>query len=254
MLPDPQPDDLAHGEPADSLDPLGLGPTISASLSEFRFESPPPLPASLPPGPPLSGASLSPPPEFSTSRLPPPPPPNYLWGAPIANESNPGPPEPPPEAPSESEPHWGKTYSVPSRFGIGTIMIFTALLAVTLRAFDAMGAPRPVLVFVLGLMLVVGLAQAVLFARKRPRFSSLIAGIAVCDLVYLAFMIAALFRGGSPRHIAQTIALMFLVIPLTPLGAALGYVAGAALAGVFLVMDKVDSLIRRPPEESAEPV
>ncbi|MGO8751196.1 MAG: alpha/beta fold hydrolase [Thermoguttaceae bacterium] len=126
----------------------------------------------------------------------------------------------------------------PRQFGVGILMVITAMYAVLFSVLQAFGWP-PIAFGVIGGLVAlfftaIGLGQMLLFQGKRPRRASVIVGGCLYpSLVFggLAFMSVverepSLFFGGVCVGIVSI-----------PIGAALGYLAGLLIAGVFLVID-----------------
>jgi hypothetical protein len=139
------------------------------------------------------------------------------------------------QEPSPTRPA-SKLYSVPRRYDLATLFAVSSAYALLFGVLRLFGAP-PVAIGWAGLFIsVVGLGQALLFGGRSPRAASVVVGVPVwCATV--AWMVP---RDGWETAFRELIYLPFAgiccgVIP----GAILSYVAGAMVAGVFLVADKV---------------
>ncbi|HUY31544.1 MAG TPA: hypothetical protein VMV69_02100 [Pirellulales bacterium] len=161
--------------------------------------------------------------------------------------------------PSRQPPASLAPYGVPRRFGIGTIMVVTAAFAGLLALLRSLGAPPIVVGILVAYVSLVGLGQAVLFRGRRPRLASIVTG-AVC-LVLLG-VVAIAGKGiplpGRGFSMSAMASLLCAVIWGVPFGAMCGYLAGGVVAGVFLVMDAVDTFLtklfqRRRPHGDQEP-
>lgn len=126
-------------------------------------------------------------------------------------------------------------FGVPSRFGIGTLLVVTTAYGVFLSVLLALNADRRAVVWILIFLSLVGAGQMLLFGSRRPRRASLVAGAIALPILALA---SSLVHGGdAPPAIGLICAMMW--------GAPAGYLAGGIVAGVFLVMDAVDNALKR---------
>ena len=123
------------------------------------------------------------------------------------------------------------------RFGIGSLLIITALYAVLfgiLRAFEA--SPLD-FVLISMFLAVVGLGQAFLFEGQRPRGASMIVGAGFFVGLFMIHWV--LFGIESARHSRYC--------PFDPVagafgGAIFGYIAGQLITGIFLVIDMLKNV------------
>ncbi len=129
---------------------------------------------------------------------------------------------------------------VPRRFPVGTMLAFTAIFAVVLSILRTAGVPPIGIVVVGGWVIVIGLAQAVLFKGKRPRAASMWAGATLsCIAPLVGAAIAAYHSPGIGRFMEAVAGGICAMFPVAAVGAAMGYVTGCGLAGVFLVIDRI---------------
>jgi hypothetical protein len=140
-------------------------------------------------------------------------------------------------------------FGVPSRFGIGTLLVVTAAYGLLLTLLRSLldWDPRAIAWFVVFVSLV-GAGQMLLFGSRRPRQASLITGaIALPAIILFTFVFHG--DGRSPPE-----ALGCSVCAAMLFGAPAGYLAGGVVAGVFLVMDAVQRALTRwlPPNRIAE--
>jgi hypothetical protein len=140
-------------------------------------------------------------------------------------------------------------FGVPSRFGIGTLLVVTAAYGLLLTLLRSLldWDPRAIAWFVVFVSLI-GAGQMLLFGSRRPRQASLITGaIALPMIVILTFVLHV--GGHSPPD-----ALLCSLCSATLFGAPAGYLAGGVVAGVFLVMDAVQRGLTRlfPPKKIDE--
>jgi hypothetical protein len=139
---------------------------------------------------------------------------------------------------------------VPRRFSVGELMLvvsFFAVLFAVMRSLDF----HPAVFAVVGLFfVVVAVGQAVLFGGKDPRRASVRVGavLAAIAIVLLSlFPFAMRLLGRFPSFIELLVWFVTFTAALAagvPLGGLAGYLAGALLAGVFLILRMV-----RPPRE-----
>jgi len=138
-------------------------------------------------------------------------------------------------------------HHVPRRFGVGSLLVVTAFFAVLLGGMSALGAHPVVLAVMMGFFLIVGLAQAILFRGKDPRAASVVAGGALFGLVPLVGVcIGVIMNGVSLDELLMLPVLLLLLGFNAILGGVAGYLAGVLLAGVFLVMERLDAWIHGP--------
>ena len=130
----------------------------------------------------------------------------------------------------------GRTYSVPRRFGLATILIVTAVFAVVFSLLRLFNAPPAAYVFLMVFTAVIGGAQMVF--GKTPRAASAVTG----SVLYVVLMLVYGIASGDIRYDG----FIFLGLGCGFVwGAMFGYAAGVLIAGVFLVIDKCDNWISR---------
>jgi hypothetical protein len=127
-------------------------------------------------------------------------------------------------------------YCVPRRFGIGTIMIVTAAYGSLLAAMTYNGVPRIASAGVVVFVSAIGLGQVLLFRGKKPREASILTGVVTLNVMAIAYLIF----GPRTPYLA---AVVMSVFPILMVGSLLGYLGGGIVAGVFLVMDLVESAL-----------
>jgi hypothetical protein len=128
-------------------------------------------------------------------------------------------------------------YCMPRRYGIGTLLVISTFYGCLIAALQAINAPWQMVLWCCLLFLVVGLFQ--MFSRPAlARWASILAG--VLFMFVFGLLIGLLY---SPRitHPGRS----FVVVCITVTGPVVGYVAGAVVGGVFLIMDAVERLLRR---------
>ncbi len=139
-------------------------------------------------------------------------------------------------------------FGVPSRFGIGTLLVVTAAYSALLALLRIVGSNKAVTVWLVVFISIVGLAQMLLFGSRRPREASLLAG--AIGLPCLALLVRLIHRGQGFG--GDDFACMFVSGVL--FGAPAGYLAGGVVAGVFLIMDAVQrQLTRFSPSDRESP-
>ncbi len=145
---------------------------------------------------------------------------------------------PPAKPPLNSPP---KQAGVPRRFGIGSSMVVTAAFALLFMLLKLAEAPFFAYVVYTGIIVIVGISQAVLFGGQNPRMASVVTGASIGLLA--AIFIPAL--ESSPRLHNSFLSFPFAAIFGAIGGAIYGYIAGLLIAGVFLLMDMADKFNHR---------
>jgi hypothetical protein len=130
-------------------------------------------------------------------------------------------------------------YSVPRRFDLATIFVVTLAFSLLFGAMKAISFPPIASAMVAGFISLVGAAQALLYGGIQPRKASIIAGAGIYSLA-----IAAAWIVSGPRMYATTGLLISASFTIAG-GAMLGYLAGVIIGGVFLVADKLRTLLSR---------
>jgi hypothetical protein len=129
-------------------------------------------------------------------------------------------------------------YAVPKRFGMAGILALTTLMAVLFGLLRSVGAHPFVYVFVGVLALVTCLVQ--MRYGEVPRVASMLAGAVVMPLCGIGFAMVAVFV--DERISIDDLSGMICMLPLAAaFGAGFGYLAGAATAGLFLLIDLAES-------------
>ena len=152
--------------------------------------------------------------------------------------------EPPTTAPEDASPtsrrragfDVTKVYSVPRRFDLATLFVVTVAFALLFTLMRVLRWPMEVVLVVVALLVVVGLAQALLFKGKRPRLASRIAGTVFCTLATFAVLYF------EPNSDEKVLAIVLAAVFAGFWGILVGYIAGLAVAGVFLIADALRSL------------
>lgn len=128
---------------------------------------------------------------------------------------------------------------VPRRFSIGTMLGLTAVFAVLLGVLRMLGFGPIGMVIVAGWLLLIAVAQAVLFKGQRPRLASSVAGMGSVAVLYAFAVGSSIYHGVPPGlFIPQLLVGCFCVLPFAAL---FGYLTGIVLAGVILVSTRVRS-------------
>ena len=120
-----------------------------------------------------------------------------------------------------------KVYSVPRRYDLATMFAVSVAYALLFATMRCSGSEPVSFAIVAGFFTFVGLAQALLFGGKAPRAASIVAGVVCWGAIQ--FVQGILVFDHS----------LELLVFGSVCGAILGYVAGALIAGVFLVADFV---------------
>jgi hypothetical protein len=124
-----------------------------------------------------------------------------------------------------------EVYSVPRRFGIGTIMGVATAYAMLLWGMQQLDWPPVVIIFNGVFLTIIGVMQVVM--TKTPRWASMLTGA-------VSVLGMSLATGYVQRWIFFDPCNVVWVIPG---GLIYGYLGGVLVAGVFLVIDKVTMLI-----------
>lgn len=128
---------------------------------------------------------------------------------------------------------FGRTYTVPNRFGLRALLVATALFAVTLVLLQAVQASLRMVAPAMSFILLIGLAQMVF--GKLPRSACALVG---AILFPVCAWIDPMFEGRMKTQSIGPIDLFWLFT----CGAVAGYVGGVILAGMFLVADQLRQL------------
>lgn len=135
------------------------------------------------------------------------------------------------------------TYRVPERFGLAAILALMTLMSVLFGMLRWLEAPAPVFIVLSLLVLVISLVQ--MRWGWVPREGSMAAGAAVLTL---SVFVGALVEGGL-----MSLSWLIVASPCLAVGGALlGYLTGTVLAGIFLILDRLDARWRPVPD--TEPV
>lgn len=133
-------------------------------------------------------------------------------------------------APAELRPR-RRLYSAPRRFDLATMLVVTTAYAIFLGGLLAVGATPMLTVILVGLVTLLGVAQAVLFGGREPRRASMLIGAPICALL----LCISVFSG--PQQYISLPFVLFATGVGALEGAVLGYFAGVLVGGVFLVAD-----------------
>ena len=140
-------------------------------------------------------------------------------------------PPPPPE----------KVYSVPKRFGMAALLALMTALACLFGGLRLVDTPPLVYLFLGTQVMVICVAQ--MFYNAEPRRASMIAG-AILMPIFLAG--AAFFLPSNDFAAA-----LCMTLPGILFGAFAGYLIGTCVAGVFLLMDKLEPFLPGGKKEGA---
>ncbi|HEV3344647.1 MAG TPA: hypothetical protein VG125_30000 [Pirellulales bacterium] len=138
-------------------------------------------------------------------------------------------------------------FGVPTRFGIGTLLVVTAAYSALLALLGAVGWNKAAIVWLVVFISIVGVAQMLLFGSRRPREASILAG--ALGLPSLIWLVSVVHRQGGFAGDDFACLLVSAVV----FGAPAGYLAGGVVAGVFLIMDAVQRQLTRLSRADQEP-
>ena len=122
---------------------------------------------------------------------------------------------------------------VPRQFGVGMLLVVTAVYAVLFAILRASKAPPGAFVVVGLFPFLIGLGQMLLFKGKRPRRASMIVGACIAAVLWITGEFVITNNQPALTDIVGE------AICGAIGGAFYGYVVGVLIAGVFLVIDKV---------------
>jgi len=169
---------------------------------------------------------------------------------------------PPPPDPDASVEEWRKANDlflarqgrraarVPRRFGVGVLLLFVLLYSLLFSFLSVLGAPAVVFACVALYVTSIGLGQMLLFGGERPREASIWVGTPVLMLIYIVGSAAALLSDVSQTGRAllpeDLLGLACSLVMGPILAVPISYVTGAAIAGVFLLLDRVRTGVWNP--------
>jgi len=141
------------------------------------------------------------------------------------------------ESPDESAPQ--KIVGVPRRYGVGTLLLITAMYAVLFSVLRCLQVPLGTFLLIVAFFTLVGLGQMFFFKGREPQAAAALVGIFFWPLAVLANLGLTLFgRSPFPSWLDHP-GLMLLWIVL---GGMAGSFAGAVILAVFTVA----AMIKRP--------
>jgi hypothetical protein len=132
----------------------------------------------------------------------------------------------------------------PRRFGIGSLLVFTALFAMLFGGLRTFNAHPIAYVAIAGFIVVIGLGQVLLFGGRQPREASLLVGGAVGLLWTVVLAVLAVVTGADHRP-DEALTLLVVGIFSPPQFAICGYLVGCVIGGVFLVGDRINRKMNR---------
>ncbi len=128
--------------------------------------------------------------------------------------------------PTELEP---RIYCAPRRFDILTILCVSSVYGIAFAIGTTSKTPTYIWMTFLLVVTSIGLAQAILWKGKRPRLASILVGV-VSFVIWMLFMMSA-----SPMVSGNDLAATLFAS--TVAGSVFGYVLGAGIGGLFLVIE-----------------
>ncbi len=147
---------------------------------------------------------------------------------------------------------------LPRRFGIGTLMILTAVFALLCSVMKTFKADPVSFVVILIFFAGVTACQSLLFKGRNPRKASFIGGYLTGGLIFLGVAVAG---GFYRQHLgwdgSQYMGILFaLFVSVLLFGGLCGYLVGCVVAGIFLVWKEPDnnpSTAKTTEEETRNP-
>ena len=131
---------------------------------------------------------------------------------------------------------------VPRRFPVGTMLLLVTVFAIVLSVARTLGATPGLILLIAGWVVLIALAQVLLFHGQKPREASIYGGAAAWFVLGVATILVRLaWQGAGTQAFTEIVffASLRTILGAIFLGPALGYATGCALAGVFLVLDRI---------------
>lgn len=143
-----------------------------------------------------------------------------------------------------AEPH---VYSVPRRFDMATLLTVSLAYSILFAILKGMDASWVVFLYLGGLTVAVGVAQALAERSAQVRKASMITGGIYC------IAMGGILLAAAPMTSGERVLIAFCLVT----GPGIGYLAGALDGGLFLVADMVrrhlpDGTAEFPSEATAE--
>jgi hypothetical protein len=132
---------------------------------------------------------------------------------------------------------------VPRRFGVGVLLLFVLLYALLFSFLSVLGVPPLVFLLVAIYVTAIGLGQILLFGGEKPREASIWVGVAVFLLMCTMGCLADLLGHFSLVAMLQITCISAMVLTLA---VPVSYVTGCAMAGVFLLIDRLRTGVWNP--------
>src|SRR5262245_9436745 len=136
-----------------------------------------------------------------------------------------------------------RTYSVPRRFGLATLLVATLAFSALSAVFRWLHLPVEV---VLGTMCFIGIVSAAQFVLdKKPRLASAGAG----SLCFLLISCLSMALDGEPIYPIDLVTWILGAIWFAFWGAIVGYMTGTMIGSVFLVMAAASAISSKCPDD-----
>jgi hypothetical protein len=142
-----------------------------------------------------------------------------------------------------------KPVGVTRRFSVGTLMILTAVYAVLFSGLKMLGAGLPVFAGIFVFVSGVAVAQMFVDHGRSPRTASLLTGYFMGFVSGIIILALAALLPASENSGFGVNGSMFAGALLCVCGGPLGYVAGALIAGVFLVREREERVAEEVEED-----
>ena len=128
-----------------------------------------------------------------------------------------------------SEQRASRTFGLPRQFGVGGLLVITAMYGLLFAAMASLEMDPVRFVALTTFVTGIGLGQMLLFGGKRPREASILVGSCLCVFFVTVLVVRMYLAEQEPDD-----GLLLLDVVLAPaLGAVLGYLAGVAIGGTF---------------------
>ena len=137
---------------------------------------------------------------------------------------------------------------VPRRYGVGTLLLITAMYAVLFSFLRWLQVPVAIFVIVVAFTTLVGLGQMFLFKGKEPLRASIWVGMVFFFVPTFGIVVFGLIGAlvSLPHHAMSGIVFTLFAgiggtVAFTWFGGVVGYFTGLAIGGVFWVVQEIET-------------